>query len=249
MSKRRNCYKKSSKRKSRKKYMKGHGFRNKLVCIILFIFTIISLYYIMPDVIELKTGLDEYDDERIKQLVREVLKEQENKENEIINITEEEIKEETAERIVKEQEVTSRGGSVRMEETKSLGTYQITSYHPGDGCLSGTKTGSGKTINDFNTMKIGNKNVYTYKGKIVVACATEELLKSGYNVKGGGNRQEGKHYFRYYDEGKMNIDGTWYDFIVLDSCGAAMWEGESRIDIFVPSSSDIVNRRNVEAKI
>lgn len=98
-------------------------------------------------------------------------------------------------------------------------------------------------------MKIGNKNVYTYKGKIVVAAATEELLKSGYNVKGGGTRQEGKHYFKYYDELQLQIDGKWYDCVVLDSCGASMWSGEFRVDIYVPSASNVINRSNVSVKI
>ena len=95
-------------------------------------------------------------------------------------------------------------------------------------------------------MKIGNKSVYTYKGKIVVACATQELKKSGYSVKGAQSQQV-KHYFKYFDELKINIDGTLYDAICLDSCGAAMWKGEYRIDIYVPSASDVINRSNVTA--
>lgn len=156
----------------------------------------------------------------------------------VADVTEEPVIEETV-------EVTSRGGTERKEGTQMTG-YQITSYHPGDGYGSGTKTGSGKSIYDFDTMVIGNKEVYTYNGKIVVATATEELYNTGYSVRGAQRRQEGKHYFRYYDELQINIDGTYYDAIVLDSCGASMWEGEFRVDIFVPTSSDIINRSNVE---
>lgn len=239
----------SSRRKT--KYMKSRGKGKYILCIIIFLFIIITLYKIMPDAIYIKSGLDEYDDERVKQLIREVLEENEElsqKEAEEAVINEIKNSESNSSNNV---QVTSRGGisSRSSSSEKSLGKFRITSYHPGDACLSGTKTGSGKTIDDFKTMKIGNKNVYTYKGKIVVACATEELLASGYNVKGGGTRQEGKHYFRYYDEIKLNIDGTYYDAIVLDSCGAAMWTNEKRIDIFVPSSDNVVNRSSVEAFI
>lgn len=143
-------------------------------------------------------------------------------------------------------QVTSRGGTTIRKEGKTYSNYQITSYHPGDGYGSGTRTGSGKSISDFDTMMIGNKKVYTYKGKIVVATATEELYNTGYSLRNAQKRQEGKHYFRYYDELQINIDGTYYDAIVLDSCGASMWEGEFRVDIYVPTSSDIINRRNVD---
>lgn len=239
-----------SRRNSKSRYIKSKGNKKYILCIVIFILIIISLYKIMPDAIYIKTGLDEYDDERIKELIREVLEENE------------ELSQQEAEEIVMDQigqteeiQVTSRGATVSsrsgntINKTTSLGEFRITSYHPGDGCASGTKTGSGLTVKDFSTMKIGNKDVYTYKGKIVVACATEELLASGYNVKGAGTRQEGKYYFNYYDTGKLNIDGTWYDFIVLDSCGAASWIGERRVDIYVPSASDIINRSSVEVVI
>lgn len=151
---------------------------------------------------------------------------------------------EVEEQEIEDVEVTSRGGEIR--EGNGFTGYQITSYHPGDGYGSGTRTGSGKSINNFDTMEIGNKTVYTYDGKVVVAAATEELYNTGYSVRNAQVRQDGKHYFRYYDELQINIDGTYYDAIVLDSCGAAMWEGELRIDIFVPTSSDIINRSNVD---
>lgn len=223
----------------------------KIKVLLMFIFLIGVLYYLIPDSITLTVGIDEYKKDEIKEIVREVLQEENNipiEENSVI----EEPKENTDE-IAKVEEkigVTSRGNTEPRNTNKTVLTgYRITSYHPGDNCGSGTKTGSGKTINNFQTMKIGNKNVYTYKGKIVVATATEELLKSGYNVKGGGTRQEGKHYFRYYDELQLQIDGKWYDCVVLDSCGASMWSGEFRVDIYVPSASNVINRSNVSVKI
>lgn len=224
----------------------------KIKVLLIFIFLIGVLYYLIPDSITLTVGIDEYKKDEIKEIVREVLQEENNiptEENSIV----EEPKENTDEIAKVEEEkieVTSRGNTEPRNTNKTVLTgYRITSYHPGDNCASGTKTGSGKTINDFQTMKIGNKNVYTYKGKIVVAAATEELLKSGYNVKGGGTRQEGKHYFRYYDELQLQIDGKWYDCVVLDSCGASMWSDEFRVDIYVPSASNVINRSNVSVKI
>lgn len=226
---------------------------------ILFMFFIIilALYYIVPDSITFTVGVDEYKKDEIKEIVREVLKEETNNTDTELNSVTSEPNVNTDEQITQQEQqvkqtvqVTSRSNEQpRQNNSITLTNYRITSYHPGDNCLSGTKTGSGKTINDFSTIQISGKDVYTYKGKIVVATATEELLKSGYNVKGGGTRQEGKHYFNYYDELKINIDGTYYDAIVLDSCGAAMWTGEYRIDLYVPEASDVINRSNITVKI
>lgn len=170
-----------------------------------------------------------------------------------ISINNEITTEISVEEVKQNIEITSRSDESRqeeqveekIEEDKTLQGYRVTSYHPGDNCLTGTKTGSGKTINDFNILNINGKQVYTYQGKIVVAGATKELLKSGYNNKGSQNTQN-KHYFNYYDTGRIKINGNWYGFIVLDSCGAAMWEGYYRLDIFVPSSKDVIDTKNVE---
>lgn len=150
------------------------------------------------------------------------------------------------------QEITSRSDEPRQEkieekpvEDKTLQGYRVTSYHPGDNCSTGTKTGSGKTTNDFHITNINGKQVYTYQGRIVVAGATKELLKSGYNKNGSQNKQN-KHYFSYGDTGRIKLNDTWYGFIVLDSCGAAMWQGYYRLDIFVPSSNDVIDTKNIE---
>lgn len=130
-------------------------------------------------------------------------------------------------------------------EDKSLEGYRITSYYPNDDYQTGITTGSGKTIYDFDTMSINGKNVYTYQDKIVIAGATKELLKTGYNVKGSQEKQN-KHYFNYYDTGKIKLYDNWYEFIVLDSCGASMWKGYYRLDIFVPTSTDVIDTKNAE---
>ena len=165
---------------------------------------------------------------------------------EIININEEIIEDETD---LTDILVSSRGAEPRTTEPKNtenkLESYRITSYYPGDNCATGTKTGSGKSTKDFTLINIDGKNVYAYENKIVVAGATNELLKSGYNVKDSQKKQD-KHYFNYYDTGKIKINDNWYEFIVLDSCGASMWEGYYRLDIFVPSSKNMINIKNAE---
>lgn len=163
----------------------------------------------------------------------------------------EEVKEPEQE-VIQEQITTEISrGITEPREVKTdivdntLEGYRVTSYYPDDNYKTGTKTGSGKTIYDFNTISINGKNVYTYKGKIVIAGATKELLKTGYNVKGSQEKQN-KHYFNYYDTGKIKLYDNWYDFIILDSCGASMWKGYYRLDIFVPTSNDVIDTKNAE---
>lgn len=128
------------------------------------------------------------------------------------------------------------------EHTDVLTEYRITSYYPSE---SSNITGSGKTTNDFDIININGKQVYSYNGKIVVAGATKELLRSGYS-KNGSQEPQDKHYFKYYETGKIKLYDTWYDFIVLDSCGASMWKGYYRIDIFVQEAKDIIDLKNVD---
>lgn len=168
-------------------------------------------------------------------------------------VTIEEVIEQPIEPIIEETQVTARGLEKSRESTveetkvedKTLQGYRVTSYYPGDNCLTGTKTGSGKSTNDFSLITVEGKQVYSYQGKIVVAGATKELLKSGYNSKGSQESQN-KHYFSYYDTGRIKINNNWYGFIVLDSCGAAMWKGYYRLDIFVPNSENVIDTKNVE---
>lgn len=128
------------------------------------------------------------------------------------------------------------------EHTDVFSEYRITSYYPSE---SSNITGSSKTTNDFDIININGKQVYSYNGKIVVAGATKELLRSGYS-KNGSQEPQDKHYFKYYETGKIKLYDTWYDFIVLDSCGASMWKGYYRIDIFVQEAKDIIDLKNVD---
>lgn len=95
----------------------------------------------------------------------------------------------------------------------------MTSYYPEE---TSNCTGSGLCSLDF---QINDKGWYTYQGKLVVATATEYLLKYGFSLA------EGVHTYKYYDELILNIDGVDYPAIVLDSCGSSMKNG--RIDLFV----------------
>lgn len=174
------------------------------------------------------------------QITQEVQILEEIQEEEQIEIVSQELKEPEISR-----SSTAQRESKIVVEDKTLEGYRVTSYYPGDNYKTGTKTGSGKTINDFNTMSINGKSVYTYKGKIVIAGATRALLKSGYNIKGAQQKQN-KHYFNYYDTGKIKLYGNWYDFIILDSCGAAMWKGYYRLDIFVPTPKDVIDTKDNE---
>ena len=105
---------------------------------------------------------------------------------------------------------------------------RMTSYYPGDDCKSGTVTGSGKSIKDFEVNEYG---WYTYNGKLVVATATKYLLNYGFTLS------EGVHTYRYWEEITIEIDGVRYEAIVLDSCGHAMHS--DRIDLFVSNSRSV----------
>ena len=127
-----------------------------------------------------------------------------------------------------------------MIQQKKLNKYRLTSYYPQE---TSNHTGSGLNTSDF---QINEKGWYTYQGKLVLAAATEELLRSGYNVKNGNVRQIGKHYFRYYDTLVIEIDGIKYEGIILDSCGASMWKGYYRLDLFVSSKEYSIDRRGIK---
>jgi hypothetical protein len=82
---------------------------------------------------------------------------------------------------------------------------------------------------------VNEKGWYTYNGKLVLGTATTYLLKYNYPSI------EGKRYFKYYDTIILVINGTQYEGIVLDSCGACM--KREIIDLFVsgPQSSITTN--------
>lgn len=101
----------------------------------------------------------------------------------------------------------------------------MTSYWTGDGCGSGSTTGSGLKTKDF---QVNEKGWYTYKGRVVVATATPYLLKHGFP------KRDGITYRKYYDTLTIVVNGVEYPAIVLDSCGAAM--SRNIIDVFVSSA-------------
>lgn len=149
----------------------------------------------------------------------------------IEEVVEKEVKEE--EPIKEEPKVVEE---VKVEVPRSK-QYRLTSYYPEEG---ETCTGSGKCINNF---QVNSKGWYTYNGKLVIAAATQECLRSHYGACNKWNTAKaGRKYFRYYEEIKIVIDGTTYDAIVLDSCGASMYLTEDRIDLFVSSSSYAIDR-------
>lgn len=114
----------------------------------------------------------------------------------------------------------------------------FTNYYTGaDG--STTRTGSGLDIYDF---EINEKGWYTYEGKVVIAAATNEGLRSNYGVLAKYNKPEpGIRYYDYFEEFQIEVDGVIYDAICLDTCGASMNinylrdhdGGVNRLDIFI----------------
>lgn len=80
--------------------------------------------------------------------------------------------------------------------------------------------------------QVNEKGWYTYKGKLVIATATKYLFSYGYS------RKENIIYYRYYDILNIKINGTIYEAIVLDSCGACM--KNKIIDLFVANRSSVI---------
>lgn len=105
---------------------------------------------------------------------------------------------------------------------------RMTSFWANDGYGTGECTGSGLCSWDFD---INEHGWYTYQGKLVIATATEYLLKYGFTLN------PSVRTYKYYNELVLNIDGIDYDAIVLDSCGSSMKNG--RIDLFVSNGNSI----------
>ena len=124
------------------------------------------------------------------------------------------LEEQKQEEIRKQQEI----------ERQSSYTTRMTSYYPEEG---ENRTGSGLTPANFG---INEHGWYTYQGKLVVATATTYLANQGWNT---GD----VHLRKYYDELTLNIDGTDYEAIVLDSCGNCMTT--DRIDLYVSSANSV----------
>lgn len=125
-----------------------------------------------------------------------------------------------------------------VEDPEPTGnTYEtrLTSYWANDEYETGSCTGSGLCEKDF---QVNEKGWYTYQGKLVVATATTYLANQGWET---GN----VHLRKYYDEIIINIDGTDYQAIVLDSCGNCM--KTDRVDLFIKNGS-VIKDTNVIVK-
>lgn len=107
-------------------------------------------------------------------------------------------------------------------------TYRLTSYYNGDGCNSGSCTGSGLCEKDF---EVDEHGWYTYQGKLVLASATTYLLKNY-------AKRDNITYHKYYDTITVNIKGQNYEGIILDSCGACM--KKNIIDLFVSNKQSAI---------
>lgn len=126
--------------------------------------------------------------------------------------------------------------TIEIEPPVTSYTTRMTSYYSNDGYDTGSCTGSGLCESDF---EVNDKGWYTYQGKLVIATATEYLLKYGFTLA------DGIKTYKYFDEITLNIDGVDYQAIVLDSCGSSMKNG--RIDLFV-SRSNAVKDTEIEVK-
>lgn len=204
--------------------LKRIRWRNVIICmIILFIF----MYGLISIVQDIKSLFD-------KPEVKEVIAYTENIVDSVVKT------DEKVEPVVKEEKVEEV--KVEVNNKVSSKPYRLTSYYTGDGTGSGSCTGSGICTNQF---KVNDKGWYTYKGKLVVAAATNKCLNitkgsdacAKYNTKVAGRK-----YFNYFDEIQVEIDGVKYDAIVLDSCGASMFVEEDRIDLFVANKSSVIDR-------
>lgn len=135
---------------------------------------------------------------------------------------------------------------VEVEEYKEVETetktqVMFTNYYPNDRTGSTHRTGSGFTTENFEVNELG---WYTYEGKVAVATATNECIKSKYKGCDLYNEYvEGITYYSYGDELEFEFDGVRYEAVVLDSCGSShdkAWleenaNGLNLIDIFMVS--------------
>ena len=152
----------------------------------------------------------------------------------IIEVKSENLVQKEPENSEKQAENEEKTVKIEQEEPKKVekitNFYRLTSYYPEE---SSNCTGSGKCTNNFTT---NDKGWYLYDDKLVLAAATTYLQKS-YGII------EGRHYYKYYDEVDVTIDGTTYKGVILDSCGACMSVTyEERLDLFVNSKNSVIDR-------
>ena len=143
------------------------------------------------------------------------------------NVMLDEVIDTTASLKEKEQELNTCRENLKKKLDK-ISSYRLTSYYPAE---TSNHTGSGLETKDF---QVNEKGWYTYQGKLVLAGATV-YLKSRYGEK------TDKHYFRYYDNVLVEIDGIQYEGIILDSCGACSYVQENRLDLFVRDKNSVID--------
>lgn len=153
-------------------------------------------------------------------------KEEKKEENKVVEKKEEPVIKEVVQETKKEEPI--------ITTLENSNQYRLTSFYSNDGYGTGSCTGSGLCERDF---KVNERGWYTYNGYLVLAGATEELLRS-WKIE----RNPDKHYFRYYDKVNLEIDGITYQGIIIDSCGSCTKLNENRIDLFISNSSSVVDR-------
>lgn len=105
-------------------------------------------------------------------------------------------------------------------------TVLFSNFYVGDETGEVGMTSSGLTVNDFYPNEQG---YLMYNGKVVIAAAHDVL----------GQVQEGYETHELYDELVISINGSDYEAIVLDVCGACMGgygEDYQRYDIMTVGS-------------
>ena len=129
----------------------------------------------------------------------------------------------------------------------------FTNYYQGDGSSTsrvGANTPDGERITT-DLFEVNEMGWYTYNGKVVVATATHECIKSNYEACALYNEyEEGITYYSYHDEIEIEVKGVRYKAIVLDSCGKShdkeylnkYDEGLNRIDIFVVNKNHSIGK-------
>ncbi len=136
--------------------------------------------------------------------------------------------------IEKEEEIPQSQPQSQLTPSTS---YRLTSYWNGDGCGSGSCTGSGLCEQDF---QINENGWYTYMDMLVLGAATPYLLNYGFP------QVDGIIYRNYFDTIQITINGVDYNGIILDSCGACM--SNQIIDLFVSNSDSGIATYNVTVK-
>ena len=112
---------------------------------------------------------------------------------------------------------------------------------------TGEQTGSGLGPRNFGTDP--TLGCYTYKGKVVLAGATNALAKNW-----GVTKKDYIKYFNYYDEVTFTYKGKTYTGIILDSCGVSMNPGNyysdntNVLDMMFPNGT-AANKSGINQKI